>query len=351
LPRWQYVCGRPCLGFLILLLLGLGACPGQKADERKLPAAMTAGPYSAQTSPLVSRISATVQKNDLSPLLLDTDMGLDDARVVLSLPMQSCYQLSGVVTVAGAASASSGAVNALKLLAALGIDTVAVASGSETRLDGSTIPAPAWRTMAESLGGLQLPPANRAPEAVSGNEFIRTLLNNTTRPVTILAIGPVTNIARIIKESPELIPTIRAVYVLGDFNQCQEYNCATDPEAAQILVNSNVPLVMLPEAALRRLAFNRVFLQRVEMLSGPVGTMIATMMAQHSNQYSKLWDDTVLVASIVPQLFTFTAINTHTQTITELQAEPIKKQLLTWWNLPRPLMFTPPLNGNAGTAP
>jgi hypothetical protein len=108
------------------------------------------------------------------PLLVDVDMGLDDARVLLALTRQHRYRVEAVITVEGSAGARRGAENALRLLAAAGAHEVPVAVGAEQALSGP-IPAPPWRALTESLGGLQLPPARRRTEAGSGAELLRQL--------------------------------------------------------------------------------------------------------------------------------------------------------------------------------
>lgn len=265
-------------------------------------------------------------------------MGLDDARVVLALPFQQTFHLAGLVTGEGSAGAVKGADNALRLLAALGVDSLPVAIGSEQTFDGQAIPAPGWRAMAESLGGLELPPSDRMPEAATGSELIASILRDSPEPVYVLAIGPLTNLALALEVDPSLVEKIHSVSVLGDFVACEDYNCETDPAAAAALRATTVPLDMLVAAATDKVPFDAAFLERVAELTGPAGQLVAPMMAQHSNGYMKLWDDSVLEAMLEPSLFTFEPLDDRERQGVDLQADAVEQALLDLWDTPASMM-------------
>jgi len=271
-------------------------------------------------------------------LLCDVDMGLDDARVVLALPMQDMFHVAGIVTVEGSAGAVTGADNALRLLAALGVDSIPVAVGSERTFDGQPTPAPGWRAMAEGLGGLSLEPSSRSPEPTAGADFIAATLRESPEPVYVLAIGPLTNLALALDADPSLVEKIHSVSVLGDFVACEDYNCETDPAAAVAVRASAASLDMLVPSATNKVPFDAAFLARVQGLTGRAGQLVAQMMAQHSNGYMKLWDDSVLEAMLEPSLFTFDPPDAHERQGVDLQADAVEQALLDLWDTPASMM-------------
>lgn len=270
-------------------------------------------------------------------LLIDTDMGLDDARVVVSIPMQSKYHVAGIVTVEGTAGAAKGADNALRLLGALGIDTIPVAVGSTKTAAGASVPAPSWRPMAEGLGGLTLPAAARQPEAVDGVTFERDLLRNASHSIDVLSIGPVSNLALVLTQEPELSNKIHAVYLLGDYGECVGYNCTTDKGGAKTLLDSGIPTYMLLAAQTATAPFDAAFLASVKTLTGPAAELVTGFMSSHADGNMKLWDDGVLATMLDAKVATY-AGSGGTQKSTALEVETLHALLLGLWDTPTPAM-------------
>ena len=201
---------------LILFLATLAALAGACGETHEAPAD-AAAPADTTTDATGSAAPA---------LLVDSDMGLDDARVIVALPMQSSFHVVGIVTVEGSGGAVRGADNALRLLAAVGVDSIPVAVGATQTIEGVPIPTPAWRSMADGLGGVTLPPSSRPPEAVDGATFIETALRTSAAPVWVLAIGPLTNVATVLARAPDLAARVHSISAEGDFVGCTGYPTA-----------------------------------------------------------------------------------------------------------------------------
>ncbi|HOX47520.1 MAG TPA: nucleoside hydrolase [Myxococcota bacterium] len=268
-------------------------------------------------------------------LLVDADMGLDDARVILALPLQGAFHVSGITTVEGSAGAMKGADNALRLLEAVGAKSIPVAIGATKTIAGHAIPAPMWRSMAESLGGLALPAPTRPMEDTPAAVFLASALRLSASPVTILALGPLTNLARALSDDPTLVEKIQLVAMLGDFMQCSSYNCSADPVAADIVRNSGVRRLMMMPSATDRITFDEAFLARVQALSGSAGKLMVQMMQHHIGRM-KLWDDSVLEALLEPEHFTTIAAGPSTALIVDLDPEGVEQALLDLWNAQSP---------------
>lgn len=264
------------------------------------------------------------------PLLLDVDMGLDDARVILALPQQETFRIAGIVTVEGSAGAVKGADNALRLLAALGVHSIPVAVGAKAGVKGP-IAAPSWRTMAESLGGLSLKPAQRKVEQSTGQAFLAGVLGQSKQPVRVLALGPLTNLALALKADPSLAKKIHTLYLLGDFQGCTSYNCATDLEAAKQVFSYKIPTVAVGRGATDKAPFDAAFLAKVKALQKPAADLVAQMMASHSSGTMKLWDDATLACALDGKLFTLKTLSAASKEAIDMDLPGLHKLLLALW--------------------
>jgi purine nucleosidase len=311
-----------------LLLLLCAAC--SKSLEVPADAAPLDG-LAGEPLPLDAPVSKGI------PLLCDVDMGLDDARVIVSLPMQDRFRVLGVVTVEGSSGAKKGADNALRLLAALGVDTVPVAIGATEALKGA-IAAPAWRSMCEGLGGLSLSAAKRKPETATGAAFIVEALKKSAQPVRILAIGPLTNVALALASDSSIAKKIHSISVLGDFLTCTSYNCSTDEDAAKAVFASGVPISMVLSSAATQAPFDATFLAKVQALKGTPGKLVSQFMASHADGYMKLWDDAVLAGLLDSSILTTQTVKTGLTEATDLDASKLETLLLTLWNRTAPVM-------------
>jgi len=271
------------------------------------------------------------------PLLIDTDMGLDDARVIVSLPMQDRFHIVGVVTVEGSAGAAKGADNVLRLLEALGVRSVPVVVGATQAINGP-IPTPAWRAMCEGLGGVTLPAAQRAPESTDAVAFISERLRASKEPVRILAIGPLANLALVLTADATLAQKIHSVSLLGDFLACTGYNCSTDVDAAKVVFDSGIPISMVVPSATDKAPFNATFLGQVQALTGPAAKLVARFMAGHSDGSMKLWDDSVLAGLLDPTVLTSQTVKAGTTKAVDLDVTKLHTLLLALWGASSPVM-------------
>jgi len=304
---------------MVALLALLVACPEDgkgPLEDAQHDAHDLAGP--ADTSP------------SKPPLLLDVDMGLDDARVILALPGQQTFEVKGIVTVEGSAGAAKGADNALRLLAAVGVDTIPVAVGADKAILGPISP-PSWRSMAESLGELSLAAPQRAVEPESGADFIAKVLQDSPQPVRIVAIGPLTNLALVLDKDPSLAKQIHSLYLLGDFQGCTSYNCSTDLAAAKKVFALKLPTVVVGSSATDKVPFDAAFLSSVQALGSPAGKLVAAMMANHSSGEMKLWDDSVLATALDEQLVTLKKLDAATQEVVDIEVLKLHTLLLSLW--------------------
>jgi purine nucleosidase len=182
-------------------------------------------------------------------MIIDCDPGHDDAIALLLAVGDPRARLLGVTTVAGNQTLDKTTRNALRILALAG-SSVPVAAGCDRPLVGDL-------TVAEDIHGssgldgpdLDIPIAEVAD--VHGVELMRRLIVGSAEPVDLIATGPLTNVALLLRTHPEVAVHLRRIVFMGgstdrgNTTPYGEFNIVTDPEAADIVLRSGLPLTMI----------------------------------------------------------------------------------------------------------
>ncbi len=184
------------------------------------------------------------------PLIIDSDPGLDDALAIGLAVARPELDLLAVTTVGGNVDVRHCTTNALRLLNVFGAPDVPVAEGSAGALVGTIVRATEIHGEA-GIGSTVLPasPATARPEGAV--DLIARILREHSEPVVLAPIGPLTNIALLLRLHPELAPRIAHVCLMGgsigDGNTTvsAEFNIYADPEAAAIVFESGLPITMM----------------------------------------------------------------------------------------------------------
>jgi purine nucleosidase/pyrimidine-specific ribonucleoside hydrolase len=184
------------------------------------------------------------------PLIIDSDPGLDDALAIGLAVARPELQVLAVTTVGGNADVTRCTENALRLLHAFGADDVPVAEGAPGALLGSVVRA--TEVHGESgIGNTRLDPAPATAHPEHAVELIARLLSEHPEPVAIAPIGPLTNIALLLRLRPDLAPRISHLCLMGgsigegNTTVSAEFNIYADPEAADVVFRSGLPITMM----------------------------------------------------------------------------------------------------------
>ncbi|HET9755989.1 MAG TPA: nucleoside hydrolase, partial [Candidatus Limnocylindrales bacterium] len=184
------------------------------------------------------------------PLIIDSDPGLDDALAIGLALARPELDVLAVTTVGGNADVRHCTENALRLLHAYGRDDVPVAEGAAGPIVGSVVRA----TEVHGEGGIgttQLPPATATARPEGAIELIARELRDHPEPLVIAPIGPLTNIALLLRLYPELASRIAHLSIMGgsigegNSTVSAEFNIYADPEAADIVFRSGIPITMM----------------------------------------------------------------------------------------------------------
>ena len=231
------------------------------------------------------------------PLVIDTDPGVDDA-VALLLALR-CPEVSlvAVTTVFGNVDLATTTANALRLLTLAGRTDVPVAAGAERPLvHPQPDRADAWHG-ADGLGGHadRLPAPAFQADRRDAVTLLADVLGTATEPVTIAAIGPLTNVALLLAAHPSLAPKIGRLVVMGgalgsgNTTPAAEFNVWSDPEAARrVLVEESVPTTLVPLDLTMRGWVGADWLDALAA-GGGVGAVLAGVLQHYRRRYHDVY--------------------------------------------------------------
>lgn len=201
-------------------------------------------------APAVPRTAPVGTVDHPLPLIIDSDPGLDDALAIGLAVARPELDLLAVTTVGGNADVRDCTENALRLLRAYGRPDIPVAEGSPGALTGPIVRA----TEIHGSGGIGrtvLPPSTAAVDPSGAVALITRILSAAAEPVAIAPIGPLTNIALLLRTRPDLASKIAHLSIMGgsigegNTTVSAEFNIYADPEAAAIVFQSGVPITMM----------------------------------------------------------------------------------------------------------
>jgi inosine-uridine nucleoside N-ribohydrolase len=182
--------------------------------------------------------------------LVDCDPGQDDAVALLLALASPELEVLGITTVAGNQTIDKVTANALRVLELAGRDDVPVAAGADRPLVRELVVA-ADAHGESGLDGPELPTPRRRPLGQNAVDFLAERLLSVEQPPTIVALGPLTNLALLLAHHPEAAGRIARVVLMGgaigegNMTASAEFNVWTDPEAAARVFGSGLDVTMV----------------------------------------------------------------------------------------------------------
>ena len=185
-------------------------------------------------------------------ILIDTDPGIDDSLAILFALASPEIQVEGIVTVHGNCTVDQGTINALSVLELAGANEIPLAKGFALPLVQPSLLAE--ETHGDSgLGYAKLPEPRGQPEVRHGSDFLIEKILSNPGEITLVAIGPLTNIAFAFRKEPRIIEAVKEVIVMGgairypgNASPLAEYNVFVDPHAAHMVYHSGMPITLVP---------------------------------------------------------------------------------------------------------
>jgi purine nucleosidase len=267
-------------------------------------------------------------------IIIDTDPGQDDAvAILLALASPEELDVLGIVAVAGNVGLKQNAINALKVVEVSGRRDVAVYAGcsrpmrrelvtaehvhGKTGLDGPTLPEPKLRL-----------------EHRHGVDFlIETLQREPEKSVTLCALGPLTNLAMAFVKAPDIVPRIAEIVLMGggyfeggNTTPAAEFNIYVDPEAADVVFRSGVPITQIPLDVTHSMLTTKPRVAAFRALGNRAGVVTAEMLEfferfdeeKYGQEGGPLHDPCVIAYLLQPELFKGRQVNVQIETASAL---------------------------------
>jgi purine nucleosidase len=279
-----------------------------------------------------------------STVWIDTDMGFDDLAAVLTVAQAPHWHIAGLSLVAGNAPLEVVCDNALRAAAFFGWQ-MPLHAGSAAPLAGPLVTAQnILGADGMASAGRSLPAGRGALASADGVAALARHLAGSPGPATVLALGPLTNVARVLQARPVLAAQIGQLLWMGgsagpgNHTAAAEFNAAVDPEAVQWVLDAGVELRMVGLDACRQV---RVHAQDADALRA-VGTPRAQVLADLLLGYVRiaspdgslpmsLYDPTAAAALVAPQGLVFRPAHL----VMELQGRHTRGMTVVEWRVPR----------------
>lgn len=278
-------------------------------------------------------------------IIIDTDPGQDDAVAILLALASPELEVLGITCVAGNVPLALTSKNARVVCELAGRPDIKVFAGCDRPLVRPLVTAE-YVHGKTGLDGIALPEPGMALQPGHAVDFlIETLRREPAGTVTLCPLGPLTNIATALQKAPDIAPRIAeivlmggAYFEVGNTTPAAEFNIHVDPQAAEIVFHSGVPLVVLPLDATHQVLTNRPRIEAFRGLGTPVGHAVASWtdfferfdMEKYGSEGAPLHDPCVIAYLLQPDLFEGRHINVEIETVSELT---MGMTVADWWRV------------------
>jgi len=262
-------------------------------------------------------------------IIIDTDPGQDDAVAILLALASPELDLLGITCVAGNVPLAWTTRNARVVCELAGRTDIPVFAGCDRPMRRALVTAEHVHGKT-GLDGADLPDPTMPLQPVHAVDFlIDTLRSQPPGTVTLVPIGPLTNIATAFERAPDIIGRVQrivlmggAYFEVGNITPAAEFNIYVDPEAADIVFRSGVPLVVVPLDVTHRVLTTKARIAAFRALRTPVGDAVAGWtdfferfdMAKYGSAGAPLHDPCTIAWLLRPDLFTGRQINVEIET-------------------------------------
>ena len=222
-----------------------------------------------------------------TPVLLDCDPGHDDAiAILLAAGRRDAVDLRAVTTVGGNAELEKVTLNARRVLTLAGVEDVPIAAGAAGPRRGDLVTALEVHGQS-GLDGADLPEPAMEVDTRSAVELMAE-----RGPATVVATGPLTNVAALLEHAPQAVEEI--VWMggsteRGNTRPYAEFNAMVDPEAAQIVFESGVPVTMVGLNLTHQAQATDDVVERFRALGTPVSEAVIGWLSFFADTYRRVY--------------------------------------------------------------
>ena len=216
-------------------------------------------------------------------IIIDTDPGSDDALALMLALNSPELDVRAITVVPGNVTAAMGLENALRMVSLANRCEIPVAGGAQHPLFQKLITAEFWHGK-NGLANVELPPSKCKVDARFGPDLIIQLVHASPHEITLVPVGPLTNIAIAVEKDPSIVPLVKEVILMGgsitggNVNAAAEANIYNDPEAAQVVFQAGWPITMSGLEVGDKAMLTPKYLDELSKTHGPMNDFIVSVL-------------------------------------------------------------------------
>ena len=243
-------------------------------------------------------------------IIFDTDPGTDDALALMLALNSPELDVRAITVVPGNVTAQMGLENALRMVSLANRCDIPVAAGAQHPLFQKLITAEFFHGK-NGLANIELPPSKCKVDTRFGPDLIIQLVHASPHEITLVPVGPLTNIALAVEKDPSIVPLVKEVILMGgsitggNVNASAEANIYNDPEAAQIVFQAGWPVTMVGLEVGDKALFTKKYLDQLSSTHGPINDFIAAVLkylvdlsAQFGEAGTPMYDPSAIAVAI-----------------------------------------------------
>ncbi|KAL6859174.1 hypothetical protein ACP4OV_018176 [Aristida adscensionis] len=284
-------------------------------------------------------------------IIIDTDPGIDDSMAILMAFKAPTVEIIGLTSIFGNISTEGATRNALLLCERAGHPEVPVAEGSPEPLKGGKPRVADFVHGSDGIGNLFLPAPTTKKVEECAAEFLVNKVSEFPGEVSVLALGPLTNVALAIKRDSSFASKVKKIVVLGgaffaagNVNPAAEANILGDPEAADIVFTSGADIAVVGINITTQVCFTDEDLLELKNSKGKHAQFLSGMCSFYRNWHVKsdgfhgifLHDPVSFTALVHPEYFTFRKGVVRVETQGICTGHTLMDQGLKKWNSENP---------------
>jgi len=259
-------------------------------------------------------------------VIIDTDPGIDDAMAILLALNSPELKVEALTVVPGNVEAWQGLENALKLASLAGRCDLPVAGGAQHPLNQKLITAQFWHGK-NGLAGVELPSSKCKADSRFGPDLIIEMVHKFPHEITLIPVGPLTNIALAVSKDPSIVPLVKDIVIMGgsisggNVDGAAEANIYGDPEAASIVFNAGWIVTMIGSDVGERTLMMRKHLAQLQAVHGPESDFIFKLADFYLTRSEKsgysgaaMYDPLAVATVIDPTLVTLKEMHVEVET-------------------------------------
>lgn len=266
------------------------------------------------------------------PVIIDCDPGHDDAMAILWALASPELEVRAVTTVAGNQTLEKVTTNAIKVLTKAKRCDIPVAAGAKKPLIRKLVVGGQVVHGESGLEGPVLPECGFAPVKLTAFELLVKTIEEAQEKITLIPLGPLTNIATLFIARPDLMEKIERISLMGggaymgNWTPAAEYNIWADPEAAKVVYNSGLPIIMAGLDVTHKAYITREENEVLRAQGNEISVFAAELIDYFSRYHYEvegfpgctMHDPTAVAALLYPDMFTSITCNVDVEVTGEL---------------------------------